>query len=137
MKFIACIFIYFISYSVFAEDLSIKNVKIRPAIEDVASATIYLSIENKSNQIKYLLGAQVIGYPNSIVNINKTVIEKTISRIIKIDRLAIPSQSTINLLPLGIYMVIKKIPLEVYKSKTIDIRFIFENNEIVMKNISL
>ena len=66
MKFIACIFIYFISYSVFAEDLSIKNVKIRPAIEDVASATIYLSIENKSNQIKYLLGAQVIGYPNSI-----------------------------------------------------------------------
>lgn len=134
---LVCSFIFFISSSAIAEDLSIKNVHIRSAIEDGYLTTLYLSIENKSNEIDYLIGAEIMDYPDLVVSINKTVIEKTIVRIINIDRLAIPPQSTVTLAPLGIYIVIKKLPLKALKSRPLEMRFFFKNKGIISQRISL
>lgn len=134
---LVCSFIFFVSGSVIAEDLSIKNVHIRSAIEDGYLTTLYLSIENKSNEIDYLIGAEIIDYPDLVVSVNKTVIEKTIVRIINIDRLAIPPKTTVTLAPLGIYIVIKKLPLKVLKSRPLEMRFFFKNKGIVLQKISL
>ena len=71
------------------------------------------------------MSAKIIDHPNSLVQIRKTVIEKNIVRIIKIDRLIIPAHSTVTLDPIGIYLVATG-PLY-FETKPLKLEFRFEN----------
>jgi copper(I)-binding protein len=99
-----------------AEELEINNVKVR-------QNTFYLSISNLGDETDYLLRVEV---DNSSGAIYKTIIDKGMARIIKIDRLIIPPRSMVDLAPLGIYIVInnlsaltKPVKLKLVFSKTI------------------
>lgn len=95
------------------------------------SLVIYGVMNNISNQLDYLLGLEVVGHPEIEVTINKTVIEQNVARIIKIDRLAIPAESSVSLTPLGIYLVTTKFPEELLKVGKIKIKFIFSQYAII------
>ena len=92
------------------EDIVIHDLIIKQAINQNHLTTIYLNIDNSSDELDYLLAVRVIDYPDAVVTINKTVIEKNVARVIKIDRLALPAHSTVKLAPLGIYIVINNLP---------------------------
>lgn len=103
-KFILFSYI-FLALPVIASDLTISDLSIRWG----KNSAIYLTINNLANKMDYLIGAEVIGHPEAIVSINKTVIEKHIARIIKINKLAIPPNYSVKLAPIGIYLVIKNL----------------------------
>lgn len=108
----------------------IDDVRIMQATGNNYPAVVYLSLENDSDDLEYLMGVEVIGHPESKAIISKTVIEKNVARIIKIDRLAIPDSSKINLTPIGIYIVIHNLN----SSSPIDLKFNFKNSGEVIVN---
>lgn len=110
------------------DNLKIHDLIIKQAIDSNHPATIYLNIENLGNKLDYLLAVEIADHPEAIVTINKTVIEQNVARIIKIDRLTIPAESTINLAPLGIYLVARNLPA----TQSIKIKFIFSNAQEVI-----
>ncbi len=112
------------AFSAQATDIKISDIYIRPALSKNHATTLYLNIENTSNEIDYLIGAELTDNPEARISINKTVIEKNIARIINIDKLAIPPRSLVKLAPLGIYLVIKNGT----SSDALKIRFIFRNH---------
>ena len=111
MKILLLLFSLLTSSLSFAQDIIISDLKTRPALQAGYPTTIYLNIENTSDQLDYLTDVKIIGYPNAIVTINKTVIEKNVARVIHIDRLAIPQHSKVSLSPRGIYIVATKLPV--------------------------
>ncbi len=106
-----------------SKGVDISNINIRSSIKQNYPTTIYLNIENDSNQLDYLLNIEVMEQPQSSATINKTVIEQNVARIIKIDRLAIPAHSKIKLAPLGIYIVINKL----LDTSSIKLKFTFKH----------
>ena len=121
------IFIYFSIFllSSYSHAIKLENLKVRPALKTNYLTSFYLKIENNSDKLDYLLSVKIIDHPNSLVQIRKTVIEKNIVRIIKIDRLIIPAHSTVTLDPIGIYLVATG-PLY-FKTKPLKLEFSFEN----------
>jgi copper(I)-binding protein len=93
----------FLPFFANAENIIIHDINVRKAISPKHPTTIYLSIDNLASEIDYLLEVEVNGFPATI---RKTVIEKNIARIIKIDRLGLPAKSTVFLVPMGIYIVV-------------------------------
>lgn len=108
----------------------IDDVRIMQATGNNYPSVVYLSLENDSDDLEYLMGVEVIDHPESKAIISKTVIEKNVARIIKIDRLAIPDYSKINLAPIGIYIVIHNLN----SSSPIDLKFNFKNSGEVIVN---
>ncbi|MCT4634946.1 MAG: copper chaperone PCu(A)C [Rickettsiales bacterium] len=108
----------------------IDDVRIMQAEGNNYPAVVYLSLENDSDNLEYLVGVEVIDHPESKAIISKTVIEKNVARIIKIDRLAIPDYSKISLDPIGIYIVIHNLD----SSSPIDLKFTFKNAGEVIVN---
>ncbi len=108
----------------------IDDVRIMQAEGNNYPAVVYLSLENDSDNLEYLVGVEVIDHPESKAIISKTVIEKNVARIIKIDRLAIPDYSKISLSPIGIYIVIHNLD----SSSPIDLKFTFKNSGEVIVN---
>lgn len=108
----------------------IDDVRIMQATGNNYPAVVYLSLDNDSDNLEYLMGVEVIDYPKSKAIISKTVIEKNVARIIKIDRLAIPDYSKIHLAPIGIYIVIHNLD----SSSPIDLKFNFKNAGEVIVN---
>jgi copper(I)-binding protein len=107
------------------ENIVIRDLVVKPAINQNHLTTIYLNIDNLSNQLDYLLAVSVVDHPDAIVTINKTVIEKNVARVIKIDRLALPGHSTVNLAPIGIYIVINSQTEKLFVHKPVKLEFIF------------
>ena len=126
--------IFIILFPIIAKaSLSVNDINIRPALKANYPTTIYLAIDNDTNQLDYLLSVEIMDQQNSTATINKTVIEKNVARIIKIDRLAIPPNSKIDLAPFGIYIVANNF----YKAETIKIRFVFKNAGEIIKIVPL
>ena len=121
MKNLLPLFSLFISSLSLAQDIIISDVKIRPALQASHPTTIYLNIENISDQLDYLSEVKIIGYPDAIASINKTVIEKNVARVIHIDRLAIPPHSKISFAPGGIYIIATN--LSAIKELTLQVTF--------------
>ncbi|MEK6733818.1 MAG: hypothetical protein AABY27_01785 [Pseudomonadota bacterium] len=119
----------FFSITARASDINIFNLQVRKAYTDGATTTIYFDINNNSDEINYLLDAEIINCPTCKVTINKTVIEKNVARIITINRLAIPANSSINLAQKRIYMVIKNLGLA---RKPHRIKLIFQDQEVIL-----
>lgn len=105
--------------------IKIDHLKIRPALKPGHLTSFYLNIENDNAELDYLLSVKIIDQPNTEVQIRKTVIEKNIARIIKIDRLIIPAHTTVNLAPLGIYLISTGDLNN--KTKTLKLEFNFKN----------
>jgi copper(I)-binding protein len=112
----------------FVSALGVNNLQIRRAAGEGYPTTMYLDIENDSDQLDYLLGVEIVDHPESKAIINKTVIEQGIAKIVKIDRLIIPADSKIKLSPLGIYIVVSDLTRD---QKDIRIKFIFKSAEVI------
>lgn len=122
--------LFFISlFPFFSRAIIIDDVSIMQA-EGNYPAVVYLSLENDIDSLEYLMGVEVVNHPESKAIISKTVIEKNVARIIKIDRLAIPDYSKIQLAPIGIYIVIHNLD----SSSQIDLKFTFKNAGEVIVN---
>ncbi len=115
-----------------SQAIKIDHLSYRSALTADYSTSFYLEIENDSNQLDYLLEVKIIDQPNLLIQIRKTVIEKNIARIIKIDRLIVPAHSTVSLSPLGIYIVATG-PL-FFQENPLKLEFIFENAGKVVVN---
>lgn len=115
------LFLFISSFSK-AEIIEIQNVTFRKTKDSV---TIYMDIYNNSNEIFYLIGKHL----DYSFKIYKTVIDNNIAKIINIDRLIIPANSKINLMPLGIYLVVKDFKLE----QNLPIYLLFQNNRQNLK----
>ena len=111
-----------LALSALADDLTISDLSIRWG----KNSAIYLTFNNVSNNIDYLMGAEVVGHPEAIVSINKTVIEKHIARIITINKLAIPAKYSVKLAPMEIYLVIKNLEKKSVTQENYKIRFFFK-----------
>ena len=129
LRFLAIILIYF-PFFAYAENIKIHNVQIRPALQKGFPTTVYLSIDNLTNEIDSLLKVEVHGSTGT--SINKTVIERGVARIIKIDRLTIPAHSTVNLAPFGIYIVVQGLSPEFAKETSMNIKLIFNNAGVIL-----
>lgn len=125
-KFILFIYI-FLALPVIASDLTISDLSIRWG----KNSSVYFTINNLTNNMDYLIGAEVVGHPEAIVSINKTVIEKHIARIIKINKLAIPPHYSVKLAPIGIYLVIKNLDQKNSNPKDHKIKLFFEEAESI------
>lgn len=90
-------------------EIKISDEFVRIGYKEDYPTTIYLKLHNIGNQLDYLLGAQVINNQNANVTINKTVIEKGVVRIIRINQLTLPANSIVELAPQGIYLVVRNI----------------------------
>ena len=123
-------------YLAWADSLSVSNIQLRPSLQLGYPTTIYLTINNPNNQLDYLVGVEIVNHPHASVSINKTVIEKNIARIIHIDRLAIPPNSTVSLAPLGIYLVAQNLSPNFRDNKPIQLKFIFKNYGAIFHKIS-
>lgn len=131
------LFLLLLSSLCSADDhIEISNLSIKFFHNKNSSVTIYGDITNPNEQLDYLLNIEVIDHPEAIVTINKTVIEQNIARIIQIDRLAIPAHTTVNLKPLGIYLIMNHLSKEVFQTNNFKVKFIFAQTEII-KEISL
>jgi len=104
-KLVLVVLLFISSISLASENIEINNINSR-YFKNNSTLVIYCNFINKADKLDYLLNLEIIDHPEAIATINKTVIEQNIARIIKIDRLAIPAHSTVNLNPLGIYIVI-------------------------------
>ncbi len=126
MKLLYFFIIIFLSFTTLAETLKISNVKIITAFKYTYPSTVYLTIENSSNELDYLIGAELLEHPKAYITINKTVVEKKIARIININQLAIPANSTVTLSPLGIYLIIKNLDPNSFNKHDYKIKFFFK-----------
>jgi len=132
------IFFLFFPYIAYADDLKISNINMRSPAGDNYPASIYLNIDNQSDKLYYLLGIEILDHPNTQAKISKTVIEKTIARVITIDRLVIPSKMQVKLSPLGIFIMVKNLPkINSPKPLELKIKFIFNDNIVLIKSVSL
>lgn len=129
MKKIFSLF-FIVLFPLFSKAIIIDDLRIMQAKGNNYPAVVYLTLENDCDNLEYLLGIEVIDHPESKSIISKTVIEKNVARIIKIDRLAIPDHSKINLAPIGIYIVIHNLN----SSSSIDLKFTFKNAGEVIVN---
>jgi len=128
----------FFPYIAYADDLKISNINMRSPAGDNYPASIYLNIDNQSDKLYYLLGIEILDHPNTQAKISKTVIEKTIARVITIDRLVIPSKMQVKLSPLGIFIMVKNLPkINSPKPLELKIKFIFNDNIVLIKSVSL
>lgn len=128
MKRICLLLILFIAISSQAEMVEVNNVRYRKLNNNI---TIYMDINNNSDQLLYLLGAQIEKEPNFTFKISKTVIDNNIAKIIEINRLVIPAKAKVSLAPLGIYLVVKNV--KVNKKSTIDLLFQSNEKSFVLK----
>jgi copper(I)-binding protein len=115
----------FLPFLAQADNIIIRDMQVRKAISPNHPTTIYLTIDNLANEIDYLLEVEVNGLPATI---RKTVIEKNIARIIKIDRLGLPAKSTVFLAPMGIYIVVND-PV----SEPVSLKLFFHNAGVIYK----
>ena len=104
--------------------VKVSNIVTRQSILDNRPITAYFTLENTGNEIDYLLEVKIENYPSALVTLHKTVIEKGVARIIKLDRLGIPSKIKFDSNKLRIYLVIEGNYLE---SENIKINFTFSN----------
>lgn len=129
------IFIVLCSFNAFAE-VKISDVSIRKGPKSDYPVTIYLKIHNTGEKLDYLLGAQIIESESSIVSVNKTVIERGVARIIRINQLALPAKSIINLSPQGIYLVARNINSFMLTNSKLSIKFCFKYSASITYNFS-
>ena len=122
-------FLTLFAFSAQAADINIHNLYVWPALDKKHPTTFYFDIKNNSNNIDYLIGAEIIDHPEVNISINKTVIEQNIARIIYIDQLAIPANSEIKLAPIGIYLICKNFPSEI---KDLKMKLIFKKQVIII-----
>lgn len=113
-------------YFSLAASINIENVQVREPFKPGAPLTIYLDIANNTDQLDYLIGAQMV----TKANINKSIIEKGIAKTIQINRLAIPANTKVSMSPLGIYVVSYD-----YQNNN-KLQLFFENSGEVIINIS-
>ena len=120
-KFLLWSYIFF-ALPAAAGSLTISDLSIRLG----KNSSVYFTINNISNNIDYLIGAELIGHPEVIVTINKTVIEKGVARIITINKLAIPANYSVKLEPIGIYLVIKNLERKNLNKQGYKVKFFFK-----------
>lgn len=113
----------------FALEIKVKEVKVRFALAENYPTSIYFSIENSGNNLDYLVDGKILDCPNCKTQINKTVFEKSIARIIKLDRIALPAKSNMNSEDFRIY-----ISVDGLKSKKFRIKFIFASGYSVIRS---
>ena len=121
------LFLFAFPLSSSALDITLKAVKVRFALAENYPTSIYFSIENSSNQIDYLVDAKILDCPSCKVKINKTIFEKSIARIINLDRIALPSKSKVNSEDFRIY-----ISVDGLKSKNFRMKLIFASGYSVV-----
>lgn len=120
--FMSCMFMI-MSIDCYAnEKILLHNVEIRSALSLGYPTSIYFTLENKGDELDYLMSVVLVDYPEIKTTINKSIFEKKIVRIIKIDRLALPAHSNLNSHPLHIYIMAEGLP--VY-TKSLKLKFIF------------
>ena len=111
--------------------IEITDIETRQSPLDQNPITVYFTIENTGIDLDYLYKVIINNQPNSIVKINKTVIEKGVARVINIDRLGLPPAIKFNSKRLRIYLVIEGLPSNI---KDFELKFIFANNKPIIRH---
>lgn len=124
-------------FSFQAEAIIIDNLRIRPAVSNGYLTSFYFDLTNSSDSLDYLLKVELVDHQESDFRISKTVIEKGIARVIKIDRLAIPSYTKVNLEPTGIYVVLNNLSPQFIEEKRAKIKFTFTYAGEIINEIPL
>lgn len=127
LKNIVLIILLFSANAFATEAININNITFRKINEE--SIVLYAEIQNLSDNVEYLLNVEAQGFSEG--KIQKTVHEDNVARVIKIDRLTIPANSTVFLQPKGVYILLNNLPRSLSIFKTIKIKFKFANLEII------
>jgi copper(I)-binding protein len=112
--------IFFLPVASLANNISVSNVSF-------TQQAIYLSLENSSDITDYLLQVEV---NQKQAFIEKTIVEKNIAHIIRINRLVIPAKTIVELKPLGIYIAVK----DLYKMQDrVNLKLTFNNHYKILQ----
>lgn len=127
LKNVLLIILLFSANAFSIETININNITFKKINDE--SIVLYAEIQNLSDKVEYLLDVEAKGFSEG--KIQKTVHEDNVARVIKIDRLAIPANSTIFLKPKGVYILINNLPKSPSIFKDIKIKFKFANFAII------
>lgn len=127
LKNIFLIILLFSANSFGIEAININNITFKKINDE--SIVLYAEIQNSSDNVEYLLSVEAQGFSEG--KIQKTVHEDNVARIIKIDRLTIPANSTVFLKPKGVYVLLNNLPKSPSIFKDIKIKFNFANLAII------
>ena len=111
--------------------IKITDIETRLSLLDNNPITVYFTMENTGKELDYLYKVIVNNHPGSKVSIHKTVIEKGVARIIKIDRLSLPADIKFISKKYRTFLIIEGLDLNI---KNYDIKFIFANNPPIIKH---
>ncbi len=120
-------FFILLLFPIIVSAIEVKDIRLENYRIDSPSAA-YLTIENDSDKVDYLLGVEIVNQPNAKAVVYKSVLDQGVARNAKIDRLAIPANSKVELNPLGIYIVLYG--LEKNK-EPIELKFHFSSGNVL------
>jgi periplasmic copper chaperone A len=137
LAFFNILFFSFVSNA--CDDINVHNAWAKPTLGNSKIGAVYLYIINKGDKTKYLESAETD--KSQITEIHKTVSEKGVSTMIKVDKLAIPEKSTIEMKPGGLHIMLMKLNEALKTGDKFKIILNFSDNchveqEVTVKTIS-
>jgi copper(I)-binding protein len=110
-------------------DIEINNIWARPTMGEVYNTAIYMDIKNNSSTHDVLTKATT--EITDKVEIHKTVHENGVSKMLSVDKLSIPANAEINLVPGGIHIMLFKVKYPLKAGDKINLTLEFEKNGIL------
>lgn len=121
------------------EQLVISRAWARQSMSAGGNSAVYLVIKNNTNTDYKLIGASALDITDNIELHNSFVDQIGISRMAKIDNIAIPAQSTITLAPGAMHIMLFRLRKKLMINDKFDLRLLFENTnpqsvEVIVKS---
>jgi copper(I)-binding protein len=107
-------------------DIVINNIWARPTMGEVYNTAVYMDIKNNSSAHDILTKATTD--VTDKVEIHKTVHENGVSKMLSVDKLSIPANAEINLVPGGIHIMLFKVKYPLKPGNKINLTLEFEKS---------
>lgn len=114
--------------------VTITEAWIKEPIYPNNNSAVYLTINNLDKSDHFLINVYAMGLANNIEIHKSFVDENGIGRMVKIDKITIPAETSVKFLPGGLHIMLFDLKKKLVVGKTYKINFVFDDGKTLSVN---